>query len=103
MTIRSKTREERRSFALEQDLRHLVPIAQRLARRSPDKLTVENVRLAAENAQILFAFNDRAYLARLFSLVMRRAGLHRVPGQYVRTARIGRRGGNLVSVWRRAA
>lgn len=103
--LKEKTAEQRRDAALEQDMRKLVPIAKRLAKKIPTgaSISVENVRLAAENEGLLFAYTDRAYLSRLFSLVMRRASLFRVKGEYVRTTRIGKRGGNLVSLWRRAA
>lgn len=92
-----------RAFALEQDLQLLVKIARRQARKAGRAgITVENVRLAAENAGLLLGSTDRAYKARLYGSVMKRAGLVIVAGRFVRTPRRGRFGGNLVALWRAA-
>jgi hypothetical protein len=94
-------REAARRFALEQDLRLLIPIARRQARKAGRHgLTVENVKRAAVHLQL--GSTDRAYLSHLFGQVMIRAGLEPIAGRYVRTQRIGRRGGNLCRVWRAA-
>lgn len=98
-----QTADQIRDFRLEQDLALLVPIAQELADKADHRgVSVEDVRVTAEARMLLFAYSDRAYLSRLFGAVMSRAGLQPT-GQYTRTTRLKKRGGNLVSLWRRAA
>lgn len=103
--MKPKTNDQRRDDALEIDLRWLVPLAKDVADRAGDTgiITVENIRLAAENRGLLFAQNDRGYLSRLFGQVMRRADLELVKGVRVRTPRRGKKGGNDVAGWRRRA
>lgn len=97
------TTEARRAALLEQDLRLLVPIARRQARKAGRAgITVANVRTAAESAGLLLASTDRAHLSVLFGRVMVAAGLVPIKGRYVRTHRHGTKGGNLVGLWRAA-
>jgi len=98
-----KSSMETRRFRLNQDLRVLVPIARRLARKAGGQgITVENVQRWAENHGVLLAYTDRAYRALVFGGVMREAGL--VPtGELVRSSRIGTKGGNWNRRWRLAA
>lgn len=95
-------RERARSQAKIQDLKIAVRIAKTLSRKA-SRLTVEDVKLHFENAGLILAYSDRAYAARVWSQVMHAAGLVPLEGQYRRSARIKRRGGNLCQVWRRAA
>lgn len=95
--------DRRRQAALEQDLRLLVPIARRQARKAGvHGITVENVKRAAESAGILLGSTDRGYLSTLFGSVMLKAGLKPIKGRYARTHRHGTKGGNLVGLWRAA-
>ena len=97
------TPQEVRKAMLEQDLRVLVPIVKELVRKAKGHpIHVGHVRRAAENRGILLASTAPRYVAIVYGQVMQRAGLVRT-GQYVRTMRIGKKGGNLVSQWRRAA
>jgi len=92
-----------RAFRLQQDLRVLIPIARRLARKAgPSGITVENVQRWADNHGVLLASTDRGYRSRLLGAVMRAAGLEAVRGVWRRTTRVGTKGGNVVRVWRAA-
>lgn len=94
-------RERARSRAKIQDLRIAVRIAKTLSRKAP-KLSVEDVKLHFEAAGLLLAYSDRAYASQVWSRVMHAAGLRPIVGQYRRSTRKGRRGGNLCQIWRAA-
>ena len=104
MTRRPLTKQQRRevrAYLLDRDLSHLAKHARRLARKAGRQgITVDNVRRAAQNT-VLLAFDDRAYLSRVWGNVMLRAGLE--PMGWRRTERRGTRGGNVCRVWRAAA
>lgn len=95
-------KERARSRAKIQDLKIAVRIAKTLSRKAP-MLTVEDVKVHFEAAGLLLAYSDRAYAATVWSQAMHAAGLRPLAGQYRRSARVKRRGGNLNLLYTRRA
>lgn len=95
-------KERARSRAKIQDLKIAVRIAKTLSRKAP-VLTVEDVKLHFEASGLLLAYSDRAYASTVWSAVMHTAGLRPIAGQYRRSTRKGRRGGNLNLLYARRA
>lgn len=94
-------RSARRAIRLEQDVKHLVPIARRLAQkatRSGGTITTDNVKRAASH--LLLAYSDRQYLSAVFGQTMLRAKLK--AAGWERTTRVGNKGGGVVRKWRAA-
>ena len=91
--------DQKHRALLEQDIRVLIPVAKRLARRAGkgNAITVGNVKRHCKNKDVLLASKEARYRAVLFGQIMKRAGLARASDEKVTLPRD--LGGNDVFQW----